>query len=105
MKRPSYKFQIGEEYPMSGVEEALLMSVIAAEGVHGRARVRLDARFGVDLGDRTCCVNSDSPAGEDIAKIFTEFLLLECGDDGFSVEQKSTPCECRPCPGKGRRGR
>jgi len=103
MKGSNYEFRFGDGLPMAGVEETFLMSVIAAEGIHGRARVRLDASFNVDQDRRICTVNSDNQVGEDIAGIFAEFLLLEFGEDGFEVVRDAEPCKgCRP--GSGSRG-
>ena len=95
MKSSNYEFRFGDRPPMDGVEETFLMSVIAAEGIHGRARVRLDGRFDLNHDGRVCTINSDNKVGEDIAKIFAEFLLLEFGEDGFEV--KWVACTCKKC--------
>jgi len=87
MTRSKYNFRIGEAATMPSVEETLLMSVIAIEGIHGRARVRMDARFNVDHDRRICTVNSDNRVGEDLARVLSEFLLLEFGDEAFQVEE------------------
>ncbi|MCP4662412.1 MAG: hypothetical protein GY856_44000 [bacterium] len=86
MNDSHYRYQFPEGADMADVENTLLMAVIAAEGIHGRARVRIDADFDVDHDQRTCRVSSCCVAGESIARVFTEFLLLERGDDGFEVD-------------------
>lgn len=85
MNVPRYSFRFSDAVDMRDVEETLLMSVIAAEAVHGRARVRLDARFSVDATSRSCAVGADSVVGQDIAKVFTEFLLLDIGESAFEI--------------------
>ena len=97
MKSSNYEFRFGDRPPMDGVEDTFLMSVVAAEGIHGRARVRLDSRFNLDHDGRVCTVNSDNQVGEDIARIFAEFLLLEFGEDGFEVKRDvETHRGCHP---------
>lgn len=85
MNAPRYCFKFTNAVDMRDVEETLLMSVIAAEAVHGRARVHLDARFNVDATNRSCVVGADSVVGQDIAKVFTEFLLLDVGESAFEI--------------------
>jgi len=95
MTKSEFRFQIGEGASMPAVEDSLLMSVIAAEGIHGRAKVKLQARFNVDLGQRICTINADNQVGGDIAKIFVEFLLLDNGDDAFRiVGMTDSGCRC-----------
>lgn len=92
MNDGDYRYSFPDGTDMKDIEETLLMSVIAAEGVHGRARVRIDASFDVDHDRCTCRISSGHDAGENIARVFTEFLLLERGDDGFELEHQSEPC-------------
>lgn len=80
-----YVFTFNDSVSMAGVEETLLMAAVAAEGIHGRARVRLDAKFATNAEDRTCTVSADNEAGQSVAKIFTELLGLEIGEGAFEV--------------------
>ncbi len=85
MSAIAFYYNFPESVSMANVEETLLMSVIAAEGIHGRAKVRLDAHFEMDKAARTCQVNADNGVGRDICRVFTEFLNLEIGEDAFEV--------------------
>ncbi|MBU1073154.1 hypothetical protein KKG45_07895 [bacterium] len=85
MEESEYRFCFNDAVNMPDVEETLLMAVIAAEGIHGRARVWLDAQFDATPEDRTCTVSADNEVGQSIARIFTEMLTLEFGEAAFQV--------------------
>ena len=82
-----YRFEFDATVAMSDVEEMLLMAVIAAEGIHGRARVLLDGDFSTDPANRTCLIGARSQVGQDICRIFIEFLNLEISEDAFDVSR------------------
>ena len=103
MTKAGYTIQFGDGASMSNVEETLLMSVIAAEGIHGRARVRLDAGFNLDHDRRICTVNADNPVGENIARVFVEFLLLDLGEEGFQVAGSNGFASIRDSKGRASR--
>ena len=90
MERSEYRFSFNDDISMSAVEEALLMAVIAAEGVHGRARVWLDARFATIPGERTCLISSYSEVGQSLAQSFSEYLILDFGETAFKVERNTS---------------
>jgi site-specific DNA-adenine methylase len=87
MTEDHYEFEFNKSADMAKVENSLLMAVIAAEGIHGRSKVNLDARFNTSLDDRRSQVNADNSVGEDIAKVFTEFLNLEIGEYSFRISK------------------
>lgn len=105
MDAPEYRFRFTDAAPMADVEETLVMAVIAAEGLHGRARVRLDARFSANPAERTCTINADNEVGQDIARIFTELLILEIGTAEFEVSGQRAACRghCATVSGRGSR--
>ena len=43
MNRELYRYNFNSKVPFRDVEESLLLAVLAAESLHGRALVRLDA--------------------------------------------------------------
>lgn len=88
MSEEHFLFEFSRAADMAKVENALLMAVVAAEGIHGRSRVSLEARFNTSLAVRTCLVNADNQVGVDIAKVFTEFLNLEVGEDAYKVTRR-----------------
>ena len=87
----SYIWTVSESANMDDAEETLIVSAIAAEGLYGRARVRIDGDFTVDHAQRACTVNADTKVGRSIAQIFTELLILEIGEDKFKVNRA---CRC-----------
>lgn len=83
----SYNWTVSESANMDDAEGTLIVSAIAAEGLYGRARVRVDSDFAVDHARRTCTVNADTEVGHGIARIFTELLILEIGEDAFQTKR------------------
>lgn len=81
----SYTFQRGAD--MAQVEEALLLATMAAEGLHGRSRVHLDAAFRCDARARTAEVDAGNEVGGAIARIFTALLSNIIGEPAFRVER------------------
>jgi hypothetical protein len=73
-----------------------MLAVLSAEGIHGRARVRLDAAFYLDEKKRACVVDAATPVGQTVAQIFTGLLTREFGEDAFTVERLAAPPETRP---------
>jgi hypothetical protein len=76
-----------ESTPMEDIEETLLLSAIAAEALHGRSQVNLDANFKLDKKSRLCEIDADNPVGRDIATIFTGFIEREFGESAFNVKR------------------
>ncbi|MGD9549284.1 MAG: hypothetical protein AB7V45_17310 [Candidatus Krumholzibacteriia bacterium] len=88
MTEEHFLFEFSSTADMAKVENALLMAVVAAEGIHGRSRVSLEAEFNTNQAVRTCLVNAGNQVGTDIAKVFTEFLNLEVGEDAYKVTRR-----------------
>jgi len=87
MTESAYNYQFDESVEMQGVTETLLLAVAAAEALHGRAKVNLDADFELSESARTCRVDAKNEIGRDIARIFVEYLSLEIGEENFTVSQ------------------
>lgn len=96
MDEQEYRFRFNDTVDMPRVEETLLMAVISAEGVHGRARVWLDSRFDTNPEERTCTISADNEVGQTIARIFTEMLTLELGEAAFKVGRNDPLCRRQP---------
>ena len=88
MNREIYRYDFDSEVPIRDVEESLLLAVLAAESLHGRALVRLDASFQLDPKKRSCVVDAATEVGRAIARIFTGFLTREFGEDAFKVARE-----------------
>ena len=81
----TYQYQFEDNVEMSAVEDNLLVAVIAAEAIHGRAVVNLDADFDLDEKSRICHIDANSGVGRDIARIFVGLLAHDVGEDGFTI--------------------
>jgi len=87
MKPTIYRYTFRNHTPLDEVEASLLLAILAAEGVHGEAQVRLDAGYFLDEKHRVLVVDARTDVGVTVAQIFTSFLLREFGDDAFSIER------------------
>jgi hypothetical protein len=85
--RERVRFRFEREVQMEDVEDSVAVAISAAEGLHGSARVRLDARYEIDPDRRVCVIDVGSPVGESVAQILTGFLIQEFGEDAFRVER------------------
>lgn len=96
MNRGIYKYNFNSTVPMNEVENSLLLAVMAAESLHGRTMVRLDASFCLDPNKRSCVVDATTEIGRAIARIFTGFLTREFGEEAFKVERARDECGTAP---------
>ncbi len=87
MARELYRYNFDSKIPFGEIEESLLLAVLAAEGIHGRTRVRLDASFSLDRAKRSCVIDAATEVGRSIARIFTGFVTHEFGEESFKVER------------------
>jgi hypothetical protein len=63
MNRELYRYNFDSKVPIRDVEESLLLAVLAAESLHGRSLVRLDASFCLDSHKRSCVVDAATEVG------------------------------------------
>jgi hypothetical protein len=91
MSRPVYRYTFDPKTSLAEVWNSLFLSAFAAECIHGRAQVRLDAAFCLDEKKRACVVDAATPVGRTIAQIFTGLLSREFGEDAFTVERVTEP--------------
>ena len=82
-----YNFKFLSASALRDAEKTLLLAMVAAEGLHGEARVRMDAPYIVDKDLNTITVGTSTVVGEDIASIFTAFLIKELGQNKFLVRR------------------
>jgi hypothetical protein len=99
MGKQVYRFSFNPEVSMQDVESFLLLAVLAAEGLHGKARVRLDAAYGVDEAKRSCVVDASTQVGQDVAAIFAGFAQCVFGPGAVRVDRAaaSPPPDEAPC--------
>lgn len=81
------RFVFDNAVPLQEAEMSLHLAMFAVEGLIGRVRVRLDAKYEVDEADRAIAIHGSGPTGRLIARVFTGLLLREFGEDSFRVER------------------
>ena len=87
MAKEIYRYNFDSKVSLGEVKESLFLAVIAAEGIHGRAQVKLDASFSLDRTKRSCVIDAATEVGRSIARIFTGFISHEFGEKAFKVER------------------
>ena len=87
VSRQAYRYWFSPEVALGDIAETLHLSLYAAEGIHGRTRVRLEVGYEIDREARICTVNAATPVGETVVQIFTSYLAREFGEDSFSVQR------------------
>lgn len=100
MRTDIYRYVLSERIPVHEAEATLQLAVIAAEGLYGQARVRLDARYAIDDAGREIVVHACNEVGACICRVFTGYLACEFGEDAFQVRpvcrQQARPCSHVP---------
>ncbi len=89
MTREMYCYRFEPETDMGQVEEVLLLSTMAAEGLLGRSRVHLDAAFRCEPSTNTAEVEVGTKVGDAIARIFTALLSTMIGEASFKVTRSN----------------
>jgi hypothetical protein len=87
MTREVHRYSFRPAVPADEIEHTLLLAVLAAEGLHGESRVRMDASYAFDSEKHACVIDSGSDVGRDICRIFTGFAAREFGGESFSVSR------------------
>jgi hypothetical protein len=87
MSREIHRYSFKASVPADEIENTLLLAVMAAEGLHGQSRVRLDATYFFDAEKHACVIDSGSDVGRDICRMFTGFAMREFGEAAFSVSR------------------
>lgn len=87
MMNEMYCYAFPDGADMKTIGETLLLATMAAEGLHGRTRIQLDAAFKCDPSARTAQVDASNEVGAAIARIFTALLSATIGEPAFKVER------------------
>lgn len=83
-----YRFQFEPTVPLTDAEETLQLALVAAEGLVGESRVRLDAAYAIDEPKRQIRVDGTTAVGDAVVRMFGGFLAREFGHDAFRVERE-----------------
>jgi len=87
MTRTAYQYEFRAGTDLRDVEDTLLLALLAAEGVFGEARVRLDSAYRIDQEARTATVDASTAVGQIVNGIFAAFALREFGRDSFTARR------------------
>ncbi len=87
MNREIHRYEFEASVSADEIESTLLLAVLAVEGLHGRSRVRLDAKYCFDTDKHACVIDADTIVGQDISRIFTGFAIREFGESTFAVSR------------------
>jgi hypothetical protein len=87
MIRQAYRYRFSENVDLRDAQDTLLLALLAAEGLFGRARVRMDATWAVDPSINTIAVDASTIVGLTVSLIFTAFITAEFGRDAFDVRR------------------
>lgn len=87
MSKEIYRYDFSHKVPLEDVEASLLLAIFGTESLHGESQVRLDASHFVDTQKKSCVIDSSTPVGRDINRLFVGFLRREFEECDFSVER------------------
>ncbi|MBT6485279.1 MAG: hypothetical protein HOK71_11545 [Planctomycetaceae bacterium] len=82
-----FRFEFEPDVPLMDPEMSLHLAMFAAEGLFGRARVRLEAEYTIDEPHQAIVVDGSTEVGSLIVRVFTGLLFREYGEDAFRVER------------------
>jgi hypothetical protein len=80
-----YRFRFRDGIGLEEVHRTLLLSLLAASGIHAGIRLRMDARYAIDLVLNVVVIDVSTEVGQDVAGIFTAFITAAFGPLAFSV--------------------
>ena len=90
MKTDTYRIEFDATVPLLDVEQLLHLTIFAAQGLFGEARVRMDVAYHLDEPHRVLAVDAASEVGDAVARMFTGLLIKEYGEEAFRVRRGDT---------------
>jgi hypothetical protein len=82
-----YRYRFAPGVDLGEAEDTLLLAMLAAEGLLGEARVRMDAAYAVDESIRAIVVDASTVVGQIVSAIFTTLVLREFGRQAVDVRR------------------
>ncbi len=93
-----FRFSFRAGIDLTEVEATLQLAIVAAEGLFGEARVRMEVAYHVDAPRSMILIDGRTGAGDAVVRIFTAFVTREFGEDAFHVRRTSQPIASQPEP-------
>ena len=90
MTRIGYRYRFAKDIDLRDARDTLLLALLAAEGLFGRGRVRMDSAWAGDESINVIVIDAGTLVGMTISLIFTAFITAEFGTDAFDVRQVET---------------
>jgi hypothetical protein len=87
MSSEIFRYTFAPSVSAEELEATLLLTILAAESLHGATQVRLYAAHAFDANRRVCVIDARSEVGRDINRLFAGFVQREFGEDLFRVER------------------
>lgn len=91
METHIYRYEFDDGIPASDIESSLAMAIVSVEALHGESETLMDVQHLFDPEQRQCVIRADTPAGRDLARLFTGYLQREFGPESFRVERVTEP--------------
>lgn len=85
--RALYRYTFKRHVDIADVADTLTLSILGAEHLHGRSKVRLDGWWHLSRQTRICTIDASTQVGRDLAQLFTGYLSREFGDSSFTVRR------------------
>jgi hypothetical protein len=82
-----YKYLFHPDVDMDDVESALVLAAWGVESLHGETQARLAAGHAIDRTHKTCVIDTETNAGNDLNTLFYGYVRREIGDTAFVVER------------------
>ncbi len=93
-----FRFSFRSGIDLIEVEATLHLAIVAAEGLFGEARVRMEVSYHVDAPHSVILIDGRTGAGDAVIRVFTAFITREFGEDAFEVRRTSQPITPQPEP-------
>lgn len=91
MRSVEYRFQFSPDVDLAEAEDTLRLSLLAAEGLFGEAKIRTEATFSVHPLQTELRVSGCATVVDSVAQICTSLLSHEFGREAFTVRRETEP--------------
>ena len=96
MRPSAIQFVFNHRVSLQEAEMSLHLAMFAVEGLIGRVRVCLDAKYHLDESKRAIVIATRRHAGLLIARVFTGLLMREFGEEAFRVKRVNQLAQHKP---------
>lgn len=90
MRTDVFRFTFAPAVDMIEAEATLQLTIVAAEGLFGESRTRMEVTYFADVPRHALVIDGSTSAGSAVVHIFTAFITHEFGADAFTVRRVTT---------------